>query len=232
MPKTTQLTVEMMKSAMPKQIRGGVTQSLVDKMIAISSDPIFAEEYRDNIIQYADILKGGKFKAASYYPAVQYVSYKIMGSTNINAYMKTFPERYNQFIANGTSPRDIASYVSSYNKNKLVNLIWEQSMIPVHVSNQHHMQDAINVQASIMHDMDNSAKVRSEAANSLMTHLKRPETQKIELDVAVKEDGTIRDLRATTMELVTQQRKMIAAGQLSAQDAAHSQITIEHVAED
>jgi hypothetical protein len=70
----------------------------------------------------------------------------------------------------------------------------------------------------------NSEKVRSDAANSLLTHLKRPEVTKIELDVGLKEDKTITDLRQATMALAASQRAMIKSGMMNAKEVAHSQI--------
>ena len=72
-----------------------------------------------------------------------------------------------------------------------------------------------------------SPKVRSDAANSLLTHLKMPETQKVELDLNVKEDGSIAALRATTLELARQQRLMVEAGAMNAQEVAHGKLIID-----
>jgi hypothetical protein len=146
-----------------------------------------------------------------------------MGDTNIAAYVKTFPDRYQTFLANGTTEKDIASYVSSYNKNKLVNLIMEQTLIPTHVLNADMYQDALNVQAKLMLN-SNSDKVRCDAANSLLTHLKPPETKKIELDIGVKQDKSIDELRDTILELGKTQRNMIEGGMSTARDVAHSVI--------
>jgi hypothetical protein len=69
-----------------------------------------------------------------------------------------------------------------------------------------------------------SEKVRTDAANSLLVHLKQPETTKVHLDVRVKEDDSIKELRDVTMELVKQQRQMIEAGSMNAKQVAESKI--------
>jgi hypothetical protein len=107
-----------------------------------------------------------------------------------------------------------------------VNLIFEQTMIPSYVLNQDLYQKALNVQAELMVSA-HSEKVRSDAANSLLTHLKMPETIKVELDIGVKEDGVIGQLRASTLELARQQRMMIEAGAMNAQETAHSKLVFE-----
>jgi len=167
----------------------------------------------------------GKFKVSQYIDAVKYVSHKLMGSTNIEAYTKTFPNKYSRFVAQGVLPKDIASYITAYNKTKLVNLIYEQTLIPSYVLNQDLYQKALNVQAELMVN-SGSDKVRCDAANSLLTHLKMPETQKVELAIGVKEDSSIAALRASTLELARQQRLMVESGAMNAQQVGHSRLTI------
>jgi hypothetical protein len=69
-----------------------------------------------------------------------------------------------------------------------------------------------------------SEKVRTDAANSLLTQLKMPETTKVELEIGVKEDSSIAALRAATYELARFQRESVQLGQMSAQQIAHSKI--------
>ena len=57
-----------------------------------------------------------------YVNAVKYVSHKLMGCTNLDAYVKTFPVKYQGFLNQGVLSKDIASYITAYNKSKLVNL--------------------------------------------------------------------------------------------------------------
>jgi hypothetical protein len=121
----------------------------------------------------------------------------------------------------------MASYVSSYNKSKLVNLILEQTLTPCWILNQDMYQRALNTQAVLMTDA-NSEKVRSDAANSILTHLKQPESQKVELSVSQKPDSSIDALRESTMDLVAQQKQAIKSGFMSAQEIAHSRITVDN----
>jgi hypothetical protein len=184
------------------------------------------EAYRDNLMSYTSVMADGKFKMESYIYAVKYVSHKLMGATNIAAYIKTFPDKYADFVARGVDAKDIASYVTAYNKSKLVNLIMEQTLIPSYVLNQDLYQKALNVQADLMVNAK-SEKVRSDAANSLLTQLKMPETHKVQLDVGFREDGSIATLRATTLELARQQRLMVEAGAMNAQQVAHTKLVID-----
>ena len=220
------ITIEQFKQALPDKVKKSVNQELIDQINTTLSDPEMYETYRDNLVSYTRVMADGRFKISSYVEAVKYVSHKLMGCTNIEAYIKTFPDKYNRFIQQGVSAKDIASYVTAYNKNKLVNLIFEQTLIPSYVLNQDLYQRALNVQADLMITAK-SEKVRCDAANSLLTQLKMPETQKVELEIGVKEDSSIAALRATTMELARQQRLMMESGAMNAQQIAHGKLIIE-----
>ena len=224
----TALTIEQFRTALPDKVKKSVNQELIDQVNKTLAEPELYETYRDNLISYTSVMKDGKFKVSGYIDAVMYVSHKLMGCTNIEAYTKTFPDKYQRFVQQGVVAKDIASYVTAYNKSKLVNLIFEQTIIPSYVLNQDLYQKALNVQAELMVTAK-SEKVRSDAANSLLTHLKMPETQKVELEIGIKEDSSIAALRATTLELSRQQRLMLEAGAMNAQQVAHSKLQIVDV---
>jgi len=220
------LTPEQFKDALPAKVKKSVNAELINKINTTLADPEMYEAYRDNLISYTRVMNEGRFKLTNYIDAVKYVSHKLAGMTNIKAYSLTFPEKIKRFTAQAVEPKDIASYVTAYNKSKLVNLILEQSLVPTWVLNQDLFQKALNTQAELM-TTANSEKVRSDAANSLLTHLKQPETKKIELDIGIKKDSSIAALRQSTMELVAQQRLAIEAGVSTAEEIAHSGILIE-----
>ena len=224
------LTLDQFQLALPDKVKKSINQELIDQINNTLSDPEMFESYRDNLISYTKVMADGKFKVTQYIDAVRYVSFKLMGCTNIEAYTKTFPDKYQRFIQQGVQAKDIASYVTAYNKSKLVNLIFEQTLIPSHVLNQDLYQRALNVQADLMINAK-SEKVRCDAANSLLTQLKAPEVKKVELDIGVKEDGSIAALRATTLELARQQRLMVESGAMNAQEVAHGKLIIDVVPE-
>ncbi len=222
---STQLTLDQLQAAMPTQIKGKVTQDLVNTFNSMALDDEFRENYRNNLISYTSVMQDGKFTMDQYLNAVRYVSFKLMGDTNIKAYMRTFPTKYSGFKAKGVKDKDIASYVTAYNKSKLVNLIYEQSIIPTHVLNADMFQEALNVQADLMINA-NSEKVRSDAANSLLTHLKPPEKKKLEIEVSQVESSVIDDLRLATQEHAKVLKQNIAAGAMSVRDAAQGDLVI------
>lgn len=225
------LTLEQFQLALPDKVKKSVNQELIDSVNAVISDPEVYEAYRENLLSYTRVMQDGKFKVTGYVDAVRYVSYKLMGHTNIDSYIKTFPDKYQRFLDQGVAAKDIASYVTAYNKSKLVNLIFEQTIIPSYVLNQDLYQKALNVQAELMVS-SKSDMVRTTAANSLLTQLKMPEKQKVELDINVKEDGSIAALRAATLELAKHQRLSMQAGQSTAQEIAASSLVIDVAAKE
>lgn len=222
-PTSGQLTQDDVKKALPTNLRSAVTQSLVDNLNNISADPIMAENIRNNFVGYAGILKEGKFKTEDYLHAVAYVSYKLMGYNNEEAYARTFPTRHANLVAKGTSQKDIAAYVSAYHRGKLVNLIMEQSLVPTWVLNQDLFQKALNVQAELMMHA-NSEKVRTDAANSILNHLKKPDTKDFQLNINTEESSGMREMREMLGQLAAQQRELIEKGQMKTIDIAGSRL--------
>lgn len=221
------LTLEQFRDVLPKQVRGAISDELIDAVNVAIANSELRENFRDNLLSYTSVMKDGKFKIESYINAVKYVSLKLLGSSNVDAYLKTFPDKHQWFIAQGTSSKDISAYVAAYNKTKLVNLIFAQTLVPFHVLNADLYQKALNVQVALMTDEDVSPKVRSDAANSVLTHLKPPEITKIELDVKDNNNSMLADLRQTMLELAALQHKNIELGISSVKEVAHSNLIIE-----
>jgi hypothetical protein len=217
------LTVDQFKTALPVQMKSTVNQELVDTVNGALQDQESMEMYKENLLSFTSVLQQGKFKLTNYISAVRYVGFKVMGLSNKDAYIKTFPDKYQRFLVEGVSEKDISSYTTAYNKSKLVNLIFAQAQIPTHILNAPLFQTALNVQANLMMNAK-SEMVRFSAANSLLTHLKPPEVAKVELDIVVTEDKSIQALRATTFELVRQQKAMIESGAASVRSIAASKL--------
>jgi hypothetical protein len=219
----TPLTPEEFKKALPEQFRKSVNQDLIDRVNTVLAQPELFEQYRDNLLSYTSVMLNGKYKLSAYIDAVKYVGFKVMGCTNIDAYSRTFPEKIEKFHDDGVSPKDIASYVTAYNKGSLVNTLLEQTLVPTHILNQDLFQKAINTQAELMLSAK-SEKVRSDAANSLLTHLKPPENKKIELEITQPQNSLVNQLQHTLTQLAAQQRQLIQMGGATARDMAQAQI--------
>jgi len=206
------LTLDQFKQVLPEKMKKSVNQALLDQINNTLEHPETLAILRENMLSYTSVMRDGRFKVSSYISAVKYCSFKFMGDTNRKAYIRTFPDKYNQFIADGVAEKDIASYYTAYNKSKLVMLIMEQSMIPTHVLNNHMFQDALNIQYQIASDPDVNPKVRSDAANSLIVNLKPPEHKKIEIDVGVNQGSVIEDYQVAMVMMVKKQKELLEQG--------------------
>ena len=217
------LTVEALKGVMPKRQRHNINKSLVDELNQICKEPEERDAFRENLLSYTNVLQDPNIRLPTYIEAVKYVSFKLMGMTNQESWIKTFPERYKRLVRQKKDAGFIRATVACYNRNKVVNKILEQTLIPSYVLNQDLYQKALNTQAQLMVTAT-SELVRTQAANSLLVHLKQPETTKLQLDIAVQEDDSIRELREATLELVKTQKQAIEAGVTNAREVAESKI--------
>ncbi len=210
------------ENAVPVHLRSQVTDELVGKLNAISSDPEVAEHIRSNFMSYTNVANEGRFTVEGYMNAVAYVSYKLMGYNNEEAYARTFPQRYASLRAAGRTAKEISSYVHAYNKGKLVNLIFEQTLIPSYVLNQSVYQEAIEKQADLMQNA-RSEMVRTQAANSILTHLKPPEKKEVDINIGIQETSGMIELREMLTTLAESQQLAIEQG-VPTREIAHQSI--------
>ncbi|MFP3645154.1 hypothetical protein [Paraburkholderia sp. SIMBA_054] len=220
------LTKEIVERAVPANLKSAITQSLVDNVNNATADPLIAEQIRNNFVSYVGVLKDGKFKTEDYLSAVCYVSYKLMGDSNRDAYFKTFPQRYQLLLQKGTSEKDISSYVSAYNKGKLVNLIMEQSLVPTWVLNQDVHQRAINRLAHLM-DSAQSEKVQADAAIGLLTHLAKPKEAGPLINIDARETSGMTELKDLLGNLAAKQLELIQAGVTAKEIAAQRIVDVD-----
>lgn len=220
------LTLDNVKKAVPAKLKDNIEQSFVDKLNNLANDPIVADQIRNNFISYAHVINDGKFSIEEYLSAVKYVSFKLMSLTNVDSYARTFPQRYAGLLARGTSQKDIASYVSAYNRGKLVNLILEQTLVPSWVLNQDIYQKAINTQAELMNNAK-SERVKCMAADSILKALAKPEATGPLVNIDMKESSGINELKQALVELAANQKRSIEKGILTPKTIVEAEIINE-----
>lgn len=218
------LTREQVQQALPANLKNAATPQLVALINNVTQDPLVAAQVRENFLSYTRVLQDGKYKTEDYLNAVHYVSYKLMGESNQDAYFKTFPARHAALLAKNTSKKDISAYVAMYAKGKLVNAILEQTLVPSWVLNQEIYQKAINVQADLMLNAQ-SEKVRSDAANSLLTHLSKPKEAGPLINIDMRETSGMNELKDTLAALARQQADLIDQG-ITTKDIAGQRLVI------
>lgn len=205
------ITVQSLKLALPANTKLTVSQSLVDQLNAVTSDPILAEHIRDNFISYNTVLQDGKYTADEYINAITYCTYKVMGLTNKDAYINTFPQRHQQLVARGATAKDISAYVAAYHKGKLVMAILDQAYVPIWLVNQDNYQKAINVQVDLMKNAQ-SELVRTQAANSILTHLAKPKDAMPQVAIQINQNTGMSELMDAMAALAEKQVNMIGHG--------------------
>lgn len=216
------LNVVELREALPKQHKSRITQEFVDEVNKLISEPEMGEIYARNLVTYATVLQEGRFKLQDYFNATLFVSYKMMGMSSMAAYQKVFPQKCKDMIGRGVPTKDLQAYASTYNKTKLVTLIYEQTLIPDHIMYASVRHKAIAKQAALLESQNEY--VAQKAADSLMNHLKAPESAKLTLDVSTRDTGVISELASALANLGKVQREKIIEGTYSAKDIAHSDI--------
>lgn len=225
---TELMTREMMARTLPRGTSIHLTTEILDDINAVMDDPGLRDNFRENLLSFTSVLTTGKYKLQEYVNAVKYVSHKLMGATNIAAYVKVFPDRFQRMIDEELPEKHIHSVSSAYNRTVLVQACFEQTMTPTHIINADLYQRALNKQAMLMDDPDVSYKVQTDAANSLLTHLKPPEVSKLELDINVHEDKAINELQSTIRQLAAKQKQLIENKEMTVVAVAHSKLLIEN----
>lgn len=217
------LTVQDVKKAVPTKLKSAVTQEFVDKINQSINDPLMAQSIKENFLTYTHVLLDGRYQLYEYLNAVKYVSFKLMGMTNQDAYFKTFPDRYAKLVAQGTSAKDISCYVSAFHKTKLVTSLIEQSLIPIWLLNQDVYQKAINTQVELMNTAK-SERIRCMAADSLLNHLKKPEKTEAAVNIDMRETKGISELKEALITLAKNQKMLIEKQGVSPKIIAEQEI--------
>ena len=216
------LALESVRKLVPKSQRTLITQEFLDKLEASVNDNLVAEQFKENFVTYLNVLSKGKYKMEDYINAVKYVSFKLLGYSNIDAYTATFPERYERLKTEGQT--QIEAFVSMYNKNKLVMQIYEQTIVPSYVLNAPMHQQALNTLAAMIIDDDVRGMTKVKACEAILQYTKQPDVVKGELTIGIEQSDTINDLREITENLADTYRMMLEKKGMRLKDVAEADI--------
>lgn len=211
------------KKTLPRGIRTMLTQEFLDRVEASVSDTDIADGFKDNFMTYIGVLRGGKYKIEDYVNAVKYISHKLLGKSNADAYAATFPDRYAR-ISEGHDALWVSKYVNAYNNNKLVNLIFEQTMVPSYVLNAPLHQEALNVLAETIRDPSTRPMVRVKACETILNYTKPPEVTKAEITIGIEQQDTIGELRDAADKLAELYKKQLDAGNMKLKEIAEAKV--------
>lgn len=214
--------LEAIRKLVPKNQRSMITQEFIDTLEGSMKNSIIAEQFKDNFVSYLNVLTSGKYRMDDYISAVKYVSFKLLGYTNVDAYAATFPERYQRLVDEGQTQID--AFASMYNKNKLVIRIYEQTIVPTHVLNAPLHQEALSTLAGMINDPSVRGLTKVKACEAILHYTKAPEVIENKFTFGVEQQETISDLRAITEELANTYKLALENGKTKLKDIADSNI--------
>lgn len=171
-----------------------------------------ADFVRENWLTHAGILREGGYSLDQYLTAVKYTSLKQIGHSNQSAYSIALADRYQGLVAQGYDEKRISSHIAAYHKGALVQKILAQSTIPLYLLYPDEAHQAVRTLVRLMTDPEVSHKVQGDAANNLLTHIKRPEAAKIELNVTQGQSDGMKELQQMMQTVAERQLQAIAAG--------------------
>lgn len=201
-----------LSECLPKNALKNVSNSMVSKLNQIlDGNENDIALIRDNLISLNSILSEGKYSVSDYIHAVCFVSYKLVGLTDKEAYTKVFPERIKRYEDKGMSSKDIASNIASYRKGRLITKLFSQSLVPSWILNQDYYQKALNVTYDLMLT-SKSDTVRQKAAETLINHLQKPEINDTPLININTTNSGIDELKNLLTSLAHKQTELINSG--------------------
>lgn len=189
------LTVEKLKSFMPKGASAEVTQAIVDKINNTGNETgLLQEVFEEQILSYAGLVSGKGRTFEKLVNALKYCNLKLIpGMTNERAWAITFPDKYDKLI---TEKRFAASHVSMYNSSEMVIEIDKMLMMPVAIQYapmfHHSVKKLFDLSNGIAAGgKEASPHVQFMATAELAKLTKMPETAKVEVDVKVNQGSII-----------------------------------------
>lgn len=226
-PEVELVSEELIKKVYPIKIPPRVVRELTETINkAIMGEPEYVREFvKDNMVGLLDVMKGNNTNSfKEYVNAAKFITYKQMGDSDYRAYIRVFPDRVKDYIDRGTSNQQMYVVANRYASGSLVVKMRSMLMFPAHIMYQDVFHKAVQTQCEIMLDTKASPKVRSDAANSLMTHLKQPEVKKAELQISTQDTGAISELAEALSALSDRQSTLIREGKYTVEELRNAEI--------
>jgi len=213
------ITEEQFLNSLPGGLKNGVPKKVLDDINDMIAQGEEGEVFKENLMSHNHILKEGKFSLDQYVNAVKYISYRLLNMTQREAYGRTFPAKVTNWLATGTTEKDISSYVHAYNNSKLVMRLYDVTLVPFHLLNQPLRQEALMVEAKLMRggfdDITGkpiSHVVQERAARTVLEMLETPESTPTELQLKVKDSEETSELKSIMKDLASAQKDFLERG--------------------
>lgn len=210
------VTKEELQAAMPAR-KNTITDELVDIINQTQNEPEFqGETLLQTMVTYQNVLKGVKASMKSYVNAIRFCAYLVsMDDNYTEAYKRVFWDTdfvKNRVNLSTSDPKygELTSAASRYRRSKLVVDILTLSQVPLDMLFAGHRYKAMGVLAELMV----TAKLDRDKIQAARTVLEmtKSDTVKIDLDIGVKEDSAVLNLKTQLAELAAQQTALLGAG--------------------
>ncbi|NOQ48132.1 MAG: hypothetical protein GQ576_03180 [Methanococcoides sp.] len=213
---TNELSLDVVQSQLKPQQRLTVSQDTLDEINKLAENPEYGPEFLDCYLDHLNIFKDNpKRSHTQYLSAIKFFSLVEAENTLTDAYIKTFPGRYEDRCKNKPyEDRDksiMRGEASRYNNSMLVNEIRKVAAIPVQLIHRHVLHEAILEQADLMRNAK-SEMVRQKAGACLITELKPMEDQVLNVKVEDNTGSVIEDLRKAAEKLAAAEYQSVMAG--------------------
>lgn len=233
--RTNKLTIESIQTALPSR-KNAVTQELVDMLNDVNQEAEFqGESILHTAVTYEKLMITHKASIREYIDAIRFCAYLVTLDDNLTeAYKKTF--YYRDFVkermnvdTKSVKYAELTSAASRYKRNsKLVADLLTYSQAPMEIMFLGLRYKAVGVLADVMMNARQD-RDKINAAKELLAATKGPETQKIELDIGVKENSAIANLNEQLSVLAGRQKMLLEAGARDLADFGSMKVKQEEI---
>lgn len=213
-----ELTLSSVQSQLTGPQKLMVDEGVIDEINKLVHDPDYGPEFLESYLDCLNVLaEAPRNNHTQYLNAMKFFSLVEAGNSLTDAYVKTFPDRFNNRQAGnpGKSPDEVRQLLrgeaSRYNASKLMAEIRRVATIPIQLVHRHLLNDAILVQADLMMNA-RSEMVRSKAADTLIRELKPAEDQVLNVKVEDGSVSVIAELQKAAQALAASQHEAVMAG--------------------
>lgn len=219
-----ELSKEVVLSQLPKHQRNLVSENEIKEINKLVEDPDYGPEFLSSYLDHMKVLhENVRNNHAQYVNAVKFFTLVESNHSLKDAYIKVFPERYEERCRRSNDPdASINAEASRFNKSGLVNKVREMAAVPIQLIYRHVLHEAIIESANLMRTA-RSEMVRQRAAATIISELKPQEDTVINVRVDDGSKSAIEELHEATKRLAAAERQSVQAG-VPMRDIAESNI--------
>ena len=188
-----EITVDYLKDKFPRK-KNTITEGLANNVDTIvNSDEFDSTNFMKHLVDYQSVMMDCSASIMEYINAVRFVGYLESEKTLIDAYKKARAGddfvRARMNVKTGTTAYgELSNAASRYRRSPLVKQLLVQSDMPLYLMFQAQRYKAVTVLANEMETAPLS-RDRIAAAEKLLTHVKAPEDQTIELKMGLTNEA-------------------------------------------